>query len=86
MQAWDVVIVGGSIASLRAAIAAADEGATVTILTQSSTSAFVDDVTSCGLAASSGETNPSGHAADARRVHGEARHWWLLVGPEPGER
>ena len=68
MQAWDVVIVGGSIASLRAAIAAADEGATVTILTQSSTSAFVDDVTSCGLAASSGETNPSGHAADARRV------------------
>ena len=68
MQAWDVVIVGGSIASLRAAIAASDEGSTVTILTQSSTSAFVDDVTSCGLAASSGETNPSGHAADAHRV------------------
>ena len=68
MQAWDVVIVGGSIASLRAAIAASDEGATVTILTQSSTSSFVDDVTSCGLAASSGETNPSGHAADASRV------------------
>jgi len=68
MQAWDVVIVGGSIASLRAAIAASDEGATVTILTQSSTSAFVDDVTSCGLAASSGESDPSGHAADARRV------------------
>ena len=68
MQAWDVVIVGGSIASLRAAIAASDEGSTVTILTQSSTSAFVDDVTSCGLAASSGETNPLGHAADAHRV------------------
>ena len=68
MQAWDVVIVGGSIASLRAAIAASDEGATVTVLTPSSSSAFVDDATSCGLATSSGETNPSEHAADTRRV------------------
>ena len=68
MQAWDVVILGGSTASLRAAIAASDEGATVTILTPSPPSAFVDDVTSCGLAASSGETNPSEHAADVHRV------------------
>ena len=68
MQAWDVVVVGGSIASLRAAIAASDEGATVTVLTPSSSSAFVDDTTSCGLATSSGETNPSVHAADTRRV------------------
>ncbi|MFL2946779.1 MAG: FAD-binding protein [Candidatus Poseidoniales archaeon] len=68
MQAWDVVVVGGSIASLRAAIAASDEGATVTVLTPSSSSAFVDDTTSCGLATSSGETNPSEHAADTRRV------------------
>ena len=71
MQAWDVVIVGGSIASLRAAIAASDEGATVTILSSSTSSSFVDDITSCGLAASSGETDPSGPAADAQRVGAE---------------
>ena len=53
---------------MRAAIAASDEGATVTVLTPSSSSAFVDDTTSCGLATSSGETNPSEHAADTRRV------------------
>ncbi len=68
MQAWDVVIIGGSIASLRAAIAASDEGATVTVLSSSPSSAFVDDAMSCGLAASSGETDPSEHAADTRRV------------------
>jgi len=71
MQAWDVVIVGGSIASLRAAIAASDEGATVTILSPSSPSSFVGDTTTCGLATSSGETDPSGHAADAHRVGAE---------------
>jgi len=68
MQAWDVIVVGGSVAALRAAIAASDEGAAVTILTPSSPSSFVDDTTSCGLATSSGETNPSEHAADTRRV------------------
>ena len=61
MQAWDVIVVGGSVAALRAAIAASDEGAAVTILTPSSPSSFVDDTTSCGLATSSGETNPSEH-------------------------
>ena len=54
MQAWDVIVVGGSVAALRAAIAASDEGAAVTILTPSSPSSFVDDTTSCGLATSSG--------------------------------
>ena len=68
MQAWDVVIVGGSVAGLRAAIAASDEGATVTILNPSSLSSFVDDSMSCGLATSSGEVDASTHAADTKRI------------------
>jgi len=68
MQAWDVVIVGGSIASLRAAIAASDAGATTTVLSPSALSAYVDDAMSCGIATSSGEADPSTHAADTLRV------------------
>jgi len=68
MQAWDVVIVGGSVAGLRAAIAASDEGATVTVLSTSSLSSSIDDSMSCGLATSSGEVDPSTHAADTKRV------------------
>ena len=68
MQAWDVIIVGGSVAGLRAAIAASDEGATVTVLSPSSPSSFTDDTMSCGLATSSGEVDSSTHAADTKRV------------------
>ena len=68
MQAWDVVIVGGSVAGLRAAIAASDEGATVTVLSPTSPSSSSADAMSCGLAASSGETDSSTHAADTKRV------------------
>tara|TARA_B100000749_G_scaffold279439_1_gene272201 strand:- start:237 stop:1829 length:1593 start_codon:yes stop_codon:yes gene_type:complete len=68
MQAWDVIIVGGSVAGLRAAIAASDEGATVTVLSSASPSSFTDDTMSCGLATSSGEVDSSTHAADTKRV------------------
>jgi len=68
LQAWDVVVIGGSIAGLRAAIAASDEGATVTVLSAASPSAYIDDSVSCGLATSSGEQNPSTHAADTHRI------------------
>ena len=68
MQAWDVVVIGGSVAALRAAIAASDEGTTVTILSSSPPSALTDDAISCGLAASSGEVDPSTHAADTQRI------------------
>lgn len=68
MQAWDVVVVGASVAALRGAIAAADAGATVTVLSSSSPSSFADDATTSGLATSSGETDPSTHAADTHRV------------------
>jgi len=68
MQAWDVVIVGGSVAGLRAAIAASDNGATVTVLSSDSPSSFSDDAMSCGIAAASGEVDPSSHAADTERV------------------
>ena len=68
MQAWDVVIVGGSVAGLRAAIAASDQGAAVTVLSSVSSSSSADDTMSCGLATSSGEVDPSNHAADTKRV------------------
>ena len=68
MQAWDVVIVGGSIAGMRAAIAASDAGATVTMLSSSQTSSFNDDSMTSGLSSSAGETNFSDHANDTHRV------------------
>ena len=71
MQAWDVVIVGGSVAGLRAAIAASDQGAAVTVLSSASSSSFADDTVSCGLATSAGEVDPSNHAADTKRVGAE---------------
>ena len=71
MQAWDVVIVGGSVAGLRAAIAASDQGAAVTVLSSVSSSSFADDTMSCGLATSAGEVDPSNHAADTKRVGAE---------------
>ena len=68
MQAWDVVIIGGSIAGMRAAIAASDAGSTVTVLSSSQPSSFNDDSMQSGLASAAGETNPSTHAADMHRV------------------
>ncbi len=68
LQAWDVVVVGGSVAGMKAAIAASDEGSTVTLLSPSHPSSFNDDSTFSGLASSAGETNPSEHAADTHRV------------------
>ena len=62
MQAWDVVIVGGSIAGMRAAIAASDAGATVTVLSSSQPSSFNDDAVVSGIASSAGEVNSSEHA------------------------
>ena len=53
---------------MRAAIAASDAGATVTVLSSSQPSSFNDDAIICGLASSAGETNSAGHAADTHRV------------------
>ena len=53
---------------MRAAIAASDAGATVTLLSSSQPSSFNDDAIICGLASSAGETNSAGHAADTHRV------------------
>ena len=53
---------------MRAAIAASDAGATVTVLSSSQPSSFNDDAVVSGLASSAGEVNSSEHAADTHRV------------------
>ena len=53
---------------MRAAIAAFDAGATVTMLSSSQPSSFNDDAMVSGLASSAGEVNSSSHAADTHRV------------------
>ena len=68
MQAWDVVIVGASVAGMRAAIAASDAGATVTVLGSSQPSSFNDDSMVSGIASSAGESNFAEHAADTHRA------------------
>lgn len=70
MEAWDVVVVGGGIAALRAAISASDAGASVTVLSAGAP-ASLEGNPSCGLAASLGETDHTGHAADTMRVGSE---------------
>ena len=70
MEAWDVVVVGGGIAALRAAISASDAGASVTVLSAGAPTS-PEGSPSCGLAASLGETDYTGHAADTMRVGSE---------------
>ena len=68
MQAWDTVIVGGSVAGLRAAIAAADGGSSVTVLSPSHPSSTCDDSIVSGISASVGEINSSTHSMDTQRI------------------
>ena len=68
MEAWDVVVVGGGSAALRAAISASDAGSRVTVLCSGALSSDTDGVAPSGLAASIGETDHTGHAADTIRV------------------
>ncbi len=64
MEAWDVVVVGGGVAGLRAAIAASDEGASVTILEEGALGSASASLSCEGLAVSMGETTSSKHAED----------------------
>jgi len=68
MQAWDTVIIGSSVAGLRAAIAASDGGSTVTILSPTHPSSTCDDSTVSGISASVGEINSSTHSTDTHRI------------------
>ena len=53
---------------MRAAIAASDAGATVTVLGSSQSSSFNDDSMVSGIASSAGESNFAEHAADTHRA------------------
>ncbi len=64
MDAWDVVVVGGSVAGLRAAIAAHDLGANVVVLEEGAIGSGGAPTSVEGLAVSSNEANNDSHATD----------------------
>jgi len=68
MAAWDVVVVGGTVAGLRAAIAANDAGASVTILEEGAIGSGGATTSVEGFAVSLDETNFDGHAKDTIAV------------------
>ena len=67
MEAWDVVVVGATVAGMRAAIAAHDEGASVVILSAHGLGNSGSDNYSSGLAASIDESNSMSHRDDTIR-------------------
>ena len=64
MEAWDVVVVGATIAGMRAAIAAHDDGANVVILSAHGLGNSGSDNYSSGIAASLNESNSISHRDD----------------------
>ncbi|RAH15450.1 MAG: hypothetical protein CMB56_002920 [Methanobacteriota archaeon] len=64
MEAWDVIIIGGTIAGMRAAISAHDQGSSVVIISQNGLGNSDSDSYSSGLAASLDEENPMSHRED----------------------
>ena len=67
MEAWDVVVIGATVAGMRAAIAAHDEGASVVILSAHGLGNSGSDNYSSGLAASIDESNSMSHRDDTIR-------------------
>ena len=68
MEAWDVVVVGGTVAGLRAAISAHDAGVSVTILEEGAIGSDGASTSVEGFAVSLNETNYDGHAQDTIAV------------------
>ncbi|MDP6742712.1 MAG: FAD-binding protein [Candidatus Thalassarchaeaceae archaeon] len=64
MDAWDVVVVGGTVAGLRAAISAHDSGAEVIVLEEGAIGSGGASTSVEGLAVSSNEENNTSHATD----------------------
>ena len=64
MESWDVVIVGGGVAALRAAIAASDAGASVMTFHAAAASSAAGGAPTAGIAASLGEPDTRGHIED----------------------
>ena len=70
MDAWDVVVVGETVAGMRAAIAAHDAGASVALFDGRALGSSAGAADSGGLAASSGEATPKAHRDDTIRAGG----------------
>jgi succinate dehydrogenase / fumarate reductase flavoprotein subunit len=68
MQAWDVVVVGSGVAALRCAIAAADAGASVTILCPGALDSPQQAPMLSGFATSMGEVSSKAHFSDTISV------------------
>ena len=64
MDAWDVVVVGGTAAGLRAAISAHDSGAAVIVLEEGAVGSGGSSTSVEGLAVSSNEVSNDSHATD----------------------
>jgi len=71
MEAWDVVVIGSGVAALRAAIAASDGNATVTILSSQAISSSSDSTINCGFSIPMSEPNHSMFTSDTIRVGSE---------------
>ena len=71
MESWDVVVVGGGPAALRAAIAAADSGSSPLMIDSYGTGAASGAAPTAGLAASIEETDSSAHLEDTISAGGE---------------
>ncbi len=72
MESWDVVVVGGGPAALRAAIASADAGSSPLMIDSRGTGAASGDAPTAGLAASIEETDSSEHLEDTITAGGES--------------
>lgn len=71
MESWDVVIIGGGIAALRSAIAAADANASVVIIDASAVSASSGASPTTGIATSMGEVDTRAHIFDTTNASEE---------------
>ena len=71
MESWEVVVIGGNPAALRAAIAAADGGASTILIDSAGIGSRQGNPSLSGLAASVGEIDSSAHREDTIFVGGE---------------
>ena len=72
MESWDVVVVGGGPAALRAAIASADAGSSPLLIDSRGTGAASGGAPTAGMAASIEETDSSAHLEDTIAAGGES--------------
>jgi len=71
MESWEVVVIGGNPAALRAAISASDGGASTLLIDSAGIGSRQGDPPYAGLAASLGEINSSAHRDDTISAGGE---------------